>query len=168
MPPESKPLMPQTSLSKAARFALIALLVPLLLQVSCVPRQPVTIRLAGDEWFLDSLTQTGMHFGESGRVDLRAGLGRDPESQSPRPSGIRSADTGSIHRVCIARWASREPILFLTFLSQGCVGLRERQHFLGRQLGRERQVEKADHHLIETLLPPDDRLRRVRILRILG
>src|SRR5271167_3319029 len=61
----------------------------------------------------------------------------------------------------------RESILFLTFLSQSCIGLRERQHFFGRQVGRECYVEEADHHLIETLLPPDHGFRRVWILRII-
>jgi len=50
--------MPQTSLSKATVFVL--LLVPLFLPFGRAESQPVTIRMAGDEWFLDSLTKTGM------------------------------------------------------------------------------------------------------------
>ena len=38
----------------------LALLFGLVLRVSASPAPPVTIRLAGDEWFLDSLTKTGM------------------------------------------------------------------------------------------------------------
>ena len=39
---------------------LLLLLALVILQLSCARRQPVTIRLAGDEWFLDSLTKTGL------------------------------------------------------------------------------------------------------------
>jgi multiple sugar transport system substrate-binding protein len=39
---------------------LFALLVLAALQLSCVRRHPLTIRLAGDEWFLDSLTKPGV------------------------------------------------------------------------------------------------------------
>jgi multiple sugar transport system substrate-binding protein len=39
---------------------LLALLSGLALLASASPAPPVTIRLAGDEWFLDSLTKTGM------------------------------------------------------------------------------------------------------------
>ena len=39
---------------------LFALLVLAVLQLSCVRRHPSAIRLAGDEWFLDSLTKTGL------------------------------------------------------------------------------------------------------------
>jgi multiple sugar transport system substrate-binding protein len=52
--------MPTTWLGKTNAFVLIALCAPLVLQLGCVRNQPVTIRLAGDEWFLDSLTKTGM------------------------------------------------------------------------------------------------------------
>jgi multiple sugar transport system substrate-binding protein len=39
----------------------VALLIMVLLQVGCnKPQQPLTIRLAGDEWFLKSLVKTGM------------------------------------------------------------------------------------------------------------
>ena len=61
----------------------------------------------------------------------------------------------------------RDSILSLTLLGHGCV-LWERQHLFGRHSGRECHVEKADHHLIETLLPPDHGLGRVGILRIIG
>ena len=59
-------------------------------------------------------------------------------------------------------------VLLLTLLSHRCIVFRQRQYFLGRQLSRECQVEKTDHHFIETLLSPDDRLRRVWILRIVS
>jgi len=39
---------------------LFALFVLLVLQLSCVRRHASIIRLAGDEWFLDSLTKTGL------------------------------------------------------------------------------------------------------------
>jgi hypothetical protein len=64
--------------------------------------------------------------------------------------------------------AGRASILFLTLLGHGCAGVWERQHLFGRHPGRECHVEKADHHLIETLLPPDHCLGRVGILRIIG
>ena len=50
--------MPQTSLGKSCVLALIALLASL--QFSCARSGQLTIRVAGDEWFLDSLTKTGM------------------------------------------------------------------------------------------------------------
>ncbi len=50
--------MQQTSLGKVSAFALIALL--FLVPKFGFPEEPVTIRLAGDEWFLDSLTKTQM------------------------------------------------------------------------------------------------------------
>jgi multiple sugar transport system substrate-binding protein len=51
--------MHQRSPTKA-RALLFALLVLGILQLSCVRRYPLTIRMAGDEWFLDSLTKTGL------------------------------------------------------------------------------------------------------------
>jgi multiple sugar transport system substrate-binding protein len=61
---------PQTSLSKASAFVLISLFL-LLPTLNLAQEEAVTIRLAGDEWFLDSLTkiqmigafekQTGIH-----------------------------------------------------------------------------------------------------------
>ncbi len=63
--------MPQTSLSKTNVFALIALLVPVLLQLSCARNQRVTIRLAGDEWFLDSAAILFLTFLRQSRVGLR-------------------------------------------------------------------------------------------------
>jgi multiple sugar transport system substrate-binding protein len=50
--------MPQTFLCKATLVTLV--LVSVFLQPGFAQSQPVTIRLAGDEWFLDSLTKTGM------------------------------------------------------------------------------------------------------------
>jgi multiple sugar transport system substrate-binding protein len=52
--------MPPTPPGKAKALALIVLFVSLFLQLSCARNQPVTIRVAGDEWFLDSLTKTQM------------------------------------------------------------------------------------------------------------
>jgi multiple sugar transport system substrate-binding protein len=52
--------MSPRSLQKVNVFARVALVVLLLFQLSCAQSHPVTIRLAGDEWFLDSLTKTGM------------------------------------------------------------------------------------------------------------
>jgi hypothetical protein len=52
--------MHQTFSGKAKTFTLIVLFVFLFLYLSCSRSQRVTIRLAGDEWFLDSLTTTGM------------------------------------------------------------------------------------------------------------
>jgi multiple sugar transport system substrate-binding protein len=46
-----------TPRAKIAVFCLLALCLAALLP-SCSRRQPVTLRLAGDEWFLDSLTKT--------------------------------------------------------------------------------------------------------------
>ena len=51
--------MPQSSLRKRKLSSSVLLLVPLFLPLSCT-RQPLTIRLAGDEWFLKSLTTTGL------------------------------------------------------------------------------------------------------------
>jgi len=51
--------MPRKS-PKSAMALLFALFVLVILQLSCVRRHPSTIRLAGDEWFLDSLTKTGL------------------------------------------------------------------------------------------------------------
>jgi len=98
--------MPQTSLSKAARFALIALLVPLLLQVSCVPRQPVTIRLAGDEWFLDSLTQTGMIgvFEKQSGIHVEVLHRNDRTIMSDLDRGPSSSDAGLDVVVMRHRW----------------------------------------------------------------
>src|ERR1700687_855668 len=45
---------------RKTRALLFALLVLAALQLSCVRRHPFTIRLAGDEWFLDSLTKPGV------------------------------------------------------------------------------------------------------------
>jgi multiple sugar transport system substrate-binding protein len=49
----------QQSFARKKLFVLIPLLVVLFLQLSCL-RKPLAIRLAGDEWFLNSLTTTGM------------------------------------------------------------------------------------------------------------
>ncbi len=46
--------------SARARVLLFALLALAALHLSCVRRHPSAIRLAGDEWFLDSLTKTGL------------------------------------------------------------------------------------------------------------
>src|ERR1700674_1363803 len=51
--------MPRKS-PKSAMALLFALFVLVVLQLSCIGRHPSTIRLAGDEWFLDSLTKTGL------------------------------------------------------------------------------------------------------------
>jgi len=51
--------MPRKS-PKNAMALLFALFVLVVLQLSCVRKHPSTIRLAGDEWFLDSLTKTGL------------------------------------------------------------------------------------------------------------
>src|ERR1700679_2379684 len=49
------------SLRIGRTLSLVALLIPVLLQIGCTKsKPPVTLRLAGDEWFLDSLTKTGM------------------------------------------------------------------------------------------------------------
>jgi len=48
--------MPRSSLSK---IVIILIAISASLQLSCARKQP-TIRLAGDEWFLDSLTKTDM------------------------------------------------------------------------------------------------------------
>jgi maltose-binding protein MalE len=50
--------MPQSPLCKTAVIALM--LVPVFLHLCFAQNQPVTILMAGDEWFLDSLTKTGM------------------------------------------------------------------------------------------------------------
>jgi len=41
-------------------LSLVALLIPVLLQIGCAKSKPVTLKLAGDEWFLNSLTKSGM------------------------------------------------------------------------------------------------------------
>ena len=41
-------------------FLLLALSLGMVLRASALPAPPITIRLAGDAWFLDSLTKTGM------------------------------------------------------------------------------------------------------------
>ena len=41
-------------------LSFVALLIPVLLQISCTKSKPVTLKLAGDEWFLASLTKSGM------------------------------------------------------------------------------------------------------------
>jgi multiple sugar transport system substrate-binding protein len=46
--------------AKAKAFCLLFLCCAAVLQISCARKPPVTLRLAGDEWFLDSLTRTGM------------------------------------------------------------------------------------------------------------
>jgi multiple sugar transport system substrate-binding protein len=46
--------------ARKTRAWLFVLLVLAILQLSCVRRQPLTIRMAGDEWFLDSFTKTGL------------------------------------------------------------------------------------------------------------
>jgi len=51
-------LMPQTSFSKACTLILVAFLP--LVPMFGFAQESVTIRLAGDEWFLDSLTKTQM------------------------------------------------------------------------------------------------------------
>lgn len=51
--------MPRKSHHNATAL-LFALFVLVVLQLSCVRRHASTIRLAGDEWFLDSLTKTGL------------------------------------------------------------------------------------------------------------
>ena len=51
--------MPRKSCHNAMAL-LFALLVLVVLQLSCVRRHSSSIRLAGDEWFLDSLTKTGL------------------------------------------------------------------------------------------------------------
>jgi multiple sugar transport system substrate-binding protein len=43
-----------------AKLLLFALSVLAVLQLSCVRKDLLTIRMAGDEWFLDSLTKTGL------------------------------------------------------------------------------------------------------------
>src|SRR5690349_7372809 len=48
----------EAAFGKATRFTRIALWVCLFVSLSCTRSRPVTIRLAGDEWFLDSLTRT--------------------------------------------------------------------------------------------------------------
>src|SRR5437899_216427 len=50
--------MPQTFPCKATLVTLV--LISVFLPPGFAQSQPVTIRLAGDEWFLDSLTKTGM------------------------------------------------------------------------------------------------------------
>ncbi len=50
----------RNSLAKPRILPLVAFLIPVLLQIGCNGSQPKTIRLAGDEWFLNSLTKTGM------------------------------------------------------------------------------------------------------------
>src|SRR6266436_6406329 len=52
--------MPQTLLIPINKTVFALLLIPVLLQLGRAQSQPVTIRMAGDEWFLDSLTKTGM------------------------------------------------------------------------------------------------------------
>ncbi|HTF42894.1 MAG TPA: extracellular solute-binding protein [Terriglobales bacterium] len=52
--------MPRALLSKTRAFACIVFFAALWPQLSCSRTPPVTIRLAGDEWFLDSLTKTGL------------------------------------------------------------------------------------------------------------
>ncbi len=51
--------MPRQS-PKNVMALLFALFVLVILQLSCVRRHASTIRMAGDEWFLDSLTKTGL------------------------------------------------------------------------------------------------------------
>ncbi len=57
-------------LAKAKSFCLLALFFLALFQHGHAQNQPVTIRLAGDEWFLDSLTKTGMisRFEQQGNI----------------------------------------------------------------------------------------------------
>jgi multiple sugar transport system substrate-binding protein len=52
--------MPRIQPSRAKAFAVLLLFAGLWVQLSCSTSQPVTLRLAGDEWFLDSLTKTGL------------------------------------------------------------------------------------------------------------
>ena len=50
----------QRSQRRAIVLHLLVLSLGLVLRARAVPESPITIRLAGDEWFLDSVTKTGM------------------------------------------------------------------------------------------------------------
>jgi multiple sugar transport system substrate-binding protein len=73
--------MPRKS-PKNAMALLFALFVLVVLQLSCVRKHPSTIRLAGDEWFLDSLTKTGLiaDFEQKNgvRIEIMSELDRGP------------------------------------------------------------------------------------------
>src|SRR5271154_34258 len=86
--------MPQTSLSKAGGFALIVLfLVPTL---AFAQAQTVTIRLAGDEWFLDSLTKTQMigDFEKQTGIHVEVSHKNDRTIMSDLDHGVQPGDAG--------------------------------------------------------------------------
>jgi multiple sugar transport system substrate-binding protein len=87
--------MLRAPLSPTKAFACILFFTALWPQLSCSRTQPVVIRLAGDEWFLDSLTKTGLIEGWEKQRGIRvevlrkndrtimSGLDRGPTAADP-------------------------------------------------------------------------------------
>jgi multiple sugar transport system substrate-binding protein len=77
-----------------ARALLFALLVLAALQLSCARKQPLTLRLAGDEWFLDSLTKTGLlaTFEQKNGIHVEVVHENDRKIMSDLDRGANSGD----------------------------------------------------------------------------
>lgn len=86
--------MRKPSLKIATVIALLALLAGL--QFGCARRRQVTIRMAGDEWFLDSLTKTGMiaSFEKQSGIHVEVLHKNDRTIMSDLDRGPNSADGG--------------------------------------------------------------------------
>ena len=98
-------------LHKVRRNAVVLLFLLLLvglLQSGCARTQPLTIRLAGDEWFLDSLTKTGLisEFEHKSGIRRRGSAQEDRAIMSDLDRGPSRGDTLDVIVVGTACWAS--------------------------------------------------------------
>jgi multiple sugar transport system substrate-binding protein len=98
--------MPQSALPKAKLCFCLLLFAACSLQLSCSRNQPVTVRLAGDEWFLDSLTKTQMiaDFEKRSGIHIEVLHKNDRTILSDLDRGPTSSDPGLDVVVMRHRW----------------------------------------------------------------